>query len=91
MSFHTMTVRSVSELFTAATVSETDRQAVCALTFSDGTSRICTKKALSHSEMAEWDRHHETFFGVRGPRIARAETPLQMYDFIVGEFQSLKP
>jgi hypothetical protein len=68
-------------VLTAATVDEQGRQAICGMSFEDGRSMIY-KMPLTTEELADWHRHRDTFFGVVGPRISKADTPLQMYDFI---------
>jgi hypothetical protein len=68
-------------VLTAATVDEQSMEAICGMSFEDGRSRIY-KMPLSTDELTDWHRHRDTFFGVVGPRISKADTPLQMYDFI---------
>lgn len=66
---------------TAAAVNEAEQVAYCGVTFADGRSGVC-KMPLSDSEMAAWRRHPDTFFGVVSQRSTKAETPLEVYDFV---------
>jgi hypothetical protein len=70
---------------TTATVAEEERSAYCGVTFDNGQSGIWTVP-LSDAEMAAWKRHPDTFFGVLGQRRTRAETPLELYDFLHESF-----
>lgn len=72
-------------LLTTATVVEAERKAYCGVSFNDGTSAICAWD-LSEVEMAAWLRHPDTFFGQVGQRKTKAETPLELYDFLLSGY-----
>lgn len=74
-------------LLTTATVMEAERKAYCGLSFDDGTAVISTWD-LSEGEMAAWQRHPDTFFGTLGQRTTKAETPLELYDFILSSYNN---
>lgn len=73
---------------TAATVSEHERIAICGVTFEEGRSGIWTVP-LSDEELTAWRRHPDTFFGVLSQRSTRAETPLELYDFLHESFKRM--
>jgi hypothetical protein len=75
-------------MVTTATVRESDNSALCGVTFEDGKSAIWTVP-LSPGEMAAWRQHPDTFFGVVGQRTTRAQTPLEVYDFVLGAFRGM--
>lgn len=72
-------------VLTTATVMEAERKAYCGLSLDDGTAVISTWD-LSEGEIAAWQRHPDTFFGTLGQRTATAETPLELYDFILSNY-----
>lgn len=72
-------------VLTTATVMEAERKAYCGLSFDDGTAVISTWD-LSEGEMAAWQRHPDTFFGTLGQRRTKAETPLELYDFLLSNY-----
>lgn len=65
---------------TTATVMETEKKALCGLTFDNGKGIICSWP-LSDLEMSAWRRYPDTFFGEVGQRTTKANTPLELYDF----------
>jgi hypothetical protein len=73
-------------VLTSATVNESERKAYCAVTFESGESAILTW-SLSDAEMAAYREHPETFFGVVAHQ-QHAETPLDLYDFILESYKA---
>lgn len=71
---------------TTATVAEGECVAYCGVTFEDGRAAICTMP-LSEDELAAWRRHPDTFFGTLGQRHARADSPMELYDFFHTSFK----
>jgi hypothetical protein len=57
------------------------------VTFVDNGRSGIWKIPLSSDEMAAWNRHPDTFFGVVGQRKKQAETPLELYDFCHNSFR----
>jgi hypothetical protein len=70
---------------TAATVNESQRVALCGVTFADGRSAMYTMP-LSDEELAAWRRHPDTFFGVVGQRSTEPKSALEFYDFLYRSF-----
>jgi hypothetical protein len=69
-------------ILTRAIVNESERSALCAMSFEDGSAHIC-KWPLSDTEMAAWRRHPDTFFGAIERRSHTADDPLELYDFFL--------
>lgn len=61
---------------------ETEKVVVCGMNMDDGRALLC-KKPMSDTELAAWRRHPDTFFGFVSQRTTRADTPLEMYDFLM--------
>lgn len=70
---------------TTATVMEAEKKAFCGLTLDNGKGIICIWP-LSDLEMAAWRSHPDTFFGEVGQRKAKADNPLELYDFFLKSY-----
>jgi hypothetical protein len=73
-------------LVTSAEVLEGESNAYCAVTFGADEPSAIYDYPLSKAELAEYQQHKETFFGVRSlSRVAK--TPLDLYDFVLETYQ----
>jgi hypothetical protein len=73
---------------TTACVAESESTAYCGVSFDHGGVGLW-KVPLSAEEMEVWRRHPDTFFGVVDQRTTKAETALDLYDFILASFSRL--
>jgi SEC-C motif len=76
---------AVPGLVTAACIDEGQKSAMCGVSFEDGTTSIVAMP-LTDDELADWRRHPDTFFGEVGQRKHGINTPLEMFDFLMGSF-----
>lgn len=72
---------------TSATVNEAENNVYGAFLLDNGEA-IITSIPLSELEIAAWRRHPDTFFGEVGQRTTQANSPLELYDFILSSYRN---
>ncbi|MDO8483266.1 MAG: SEC-C metal-binding domain-containing protein [bacterium] len=72
---------------TAATVSETEKNIICAVQVRNGQS-IILKKPMSEEEFIDYKKHPDVYFGRIQPAPRRTDDPFELYEFFIEAYKN---